>query len=93
LKAGKHVLSEKPVAENLKDAEHIIKFYSENIDQSKVTWGVAENFRFLESFKYTSQEIERLGKILGFQVKIFNYVAPGNQWYGKYLPAELLHLY
>jgi predicted dehydrogenase len=83
LKAGKHVLSEKPVAENLKDAERIVQFYNKNIDKSKVTWGVAENFRFLESYAYASQEVEKLGKILGFQVKIFNYVEPGNQWYGK----------
>jgi predicted dehydrogenase len=83
LKAGKHVLSEKPIAENLKDAENLIRYYNKNIDKSKVTWGVAENFRFLESYAYAGQEVEKLGKILGFQVKTFNYVQPGNQWYGK----------
>jgi predicted dehydrogenase len=83
LKAGKHVLSEKPIAENLKDAEHLIRYYNKNIDKSKVTWGVAENFRFLESYAYAGQEVEKLGRILGFQVNIFNYVEAGNQWYGR----------
>ena len=36
-----------------------------------------------ESYAYAGQEAEKLGKILGFQVKTFNYVQPGNQWYGK----------
>lgn len=83
LKASKHVLSEKPIAENLNDAEQLIQHYNKNIDKSKVTWGVAENFRFLESYAYASQEVEKLGRILGFQVKVFSYVQPGNQWYGK----------
>jgi predicted dehydrogenase len=41
LLAGKHVLSEKPVAENVKDAKELIKWYHEEIDTKKVTWGVA----------------------------------------------------
>jgi len=81
LKAGKHVLSEKPIAENLKDAEHVIRFYNIHIDKSKVTWGVAENFRFLESYAYAGQQVEKLGKVLGFQVKAFSYVKPGSKWY------------
>jgi predicted dehydrogenase len=83
LKAGKHVLSEKPIAENLKDAEHVIRFYNIHIDKSKVTWGVAENFRFLESYAYAGQQVEKLGKVLGFQVKAFSYVKPGSKWYSR----------
>jgi predicted dehydrogenase len=83
LKAGKHVLSEKPIAENLNDAEHLLRYYNTHIDRSKVTWGVAENFRFLDSYAYAGQEVEMLGRVLGFQVKVFSYVQPGNKWYGK----------
>jgi predicted dehydrogenase len=83
LKAGKHVLSEKPIAENLKDAEHVLRYYNTHIDRNKITWGVAENFRFLDSYAYAGQEVEKLGRVLGFQVKVFNYVEPGNKWYGK----------
>ncbi len=93
LKAGKHVLSEKPIAENLKDAEHLIRYYNKNIDKSKVTWGVAENFRFLESYAYAGQQVEKLGKVLGFQVKIFNHVEAGNQWYGTLRRFQLIPIY
>lgn len=89
LKAGKHVLSEKPIAENLKDAEHLIRYYNKNIDNCMVTWGVAENYRFLELYAYAGQEVEKLGKVLGFQVKIYNYVQLGNQWYGTWIYFEL----
>lgn len=40
LLAGKHVLSEKPVAENVRDAKELIKWYHDEMDM-KVTWGVA----------------------------------------------------
>jgi predicted dehydrogenase len=50
----------------------LIKWYHENEAANKnVTWGVAENFRYLESFKYARQQIEKLGKIIGFRVRIY----------------------
>lgn len=80
LLAGKHVLSEKPIANTIKDAEHLIKFYDTKIDKSKITWGVAENFRFLDAYGYARQEIEKLGRILNFRVKMFTFV-DGGKWY------------
>ncbi|RAO68032.1 uncharacterized protein BHQ10_004044 [Talaromyces amestolkiae] len=73
LSAGKHVLSEKPAAENVADAVDLIKWYHEKKTVNKnVTWGVAENFRYLESFKYARQQIEKLGKIIGFRVRVYS---------------------
>ncbi|KUL85102.1 hypothetical protein ZTR_08313 [Talaromyces verruculosus] len=78
LSAGKHVLSEKPAAENVADAVDLIKWYHENKAANKdATWSVAENFRYLESFKYARQEIEKLGKIIGFRVRIYSNIQEG----------------
>jgi predicted dehydrogenase len=85
LLAGKHVLSEKPIAQDTKRAERLIKFYHEHVDKSKVTWGVAENFRFLDSFEYARQEVAKMGRVLGFMVKVFGNVKTGSKYYGKLL--------
>jgi len=45
------------------------------------TWGVAENFRFLESFEYARQEVRKLGRVLGFRVKSFGNVGAGDKYF------------
>jgi len=81
LAAGKHVLSEKPIAADLKRAEHLIKYYKSDKVKNKATWGVAENIRFFESYQYASQEIAKLGRILGFTVTVWGNVKTDNRYY------------
>jgi len=81
LAAGKHVLSEKPIAGDIARAKNLIKYYSSDKVTNNATWGVAENFRFLESFAYGRQEIEKLGRVLGFRVKVFNNVKAGDKYF------------
>lgn len=78
---SEHVLSEKPIAADLKKAEHLLHFYKTKIDKSKVTWAVAENFRYLDSFTYAASEARKLGKLLGFATKMFAYVKEGSKYY------------
>jgi hypothetical protein len=61
------VLSEKPVAENLAEAKDTIAWY--RAQKFEVSWCVAENWRFLESFRYASSQVVDLGRLLGFQVR------------------------
>lgn len=81
--AGKHVLSEKPVAENIKEAEDMIQWYRSNI--SEATWCIAENWRFLDSFARASEEIKKLGRLLGFQVRSFDMVQQSWKFYREFL--------
>lgn len=50
--------------------------------QGNATWGVAENFRFLESFEFARKELGNLGRVLGFRVKVFGNVKPGDKYFG-----------
>ena len=82
LLAGKHVLSEKPIAENVKDAEELIRWYRSNSDK-KATWSIAENFRYLNSFDHAREAINGKGRLLNFRCRVQNMVEGG-----KYFETE-----
>ncbi|KAL3424264.1 oxidoreductase [Phlyctema vagabunda] len=81
LAAGKHVLSEKPVAGDVKAARKLIDFYRGGKGKQGATWGVAENFRYLDSFAFGAAEARRLGKVVGFRVKMFACVKEGDKYF------------
>jgi predicted dehydrogenase len=54
LAAGKHVLSEKPIAKDYATANQLISWYHSNTDKPTVSWRVAENFRFIPSLQHAS---------------------------------------
>jgi len=81
LLAGKHVLSEKPVAENVKEAKELIKWYKSEISPKKVTWSVAENFRYLNSYLHAAEERQKLGKVLSFKLVMNTLVEAGGKYY------------
>lgn len=89
LLAGKHVLSEKPIAKDLKTAENLLKFYETKVkgnpELKGVTWAVAENFRFIESIHFAAKEVKKLGKVLGFRASMGTNVLPGGIFYGNVL--------
>ena len=94
LSANKHVLSEKPVAENLRDAQELIKWYHSNIDSKKIFWAVAENFRYLDSLNHAREQVQRLGRLLNFRVKVYSMVKLEGKYYStscnfvKYKPVD-----
>jgi predicted dehydrogenase len=80
LSAGKHVLSEKPIAADLKTAQELIKWYRSNVDTSKVTWGIAENFRYFHSFEHAKTIVPKLGRILTFRARMQTLVTGGKYY-------------
>ncbi|KAF8469218.1 hypothetical protein BDZ91DRAFT_721929 [Kalaharituber pfeilii] len=81
LHAGKHVLSEKPIAPDLKSAQELLDWYAANFPEGKPVWGVAENFRFMEAWVYGRKVIEGLGRILTFSVQTGGMTRPGTKYY------------
>lgn len=83
LLAGKHVLSEKPVAENVAEAVELIKWYRSEIEPKKVTWAVAENIRYTNSFIQAAEALKGKGRQLTFRLRMQTLVGGG-----KYFETE-----
>lgn len=80
------MLSEKPIANDIEAAEKLIHFYTALKEKgSKATWGVAENFRFLAPFRFARREIEKLGGVVGFRIKVFQHVKAGTKYFGVFI--------
>ncbi|KAJ4355536.1 uncharacterized protein N0V89_003553 [Didymosphaeria variabile] len=79
LSAGKHVLAEKPIAKDVATASELITWYKSTI--SGPTFSIAENFRFLASFDYAAAQVSQLGRLLGFRMRVQNFVKPGGKYF------------
>jgi predicted dehydrogenase len=79
LDAGKHVLAEKPIAKDVQTARDLVAYYRGH--GGKATFGIAEQFRYLNSYLHGSSEIAKLGRVLGAQLRLHFCVQPG----GKYI--------
>lgn len=81
LTAGKHVLAEKPLAKDVATGKELLQWYRSNIDTSKATFGVAEQFRYLNAFIYGAQKAREFGRVLGFRHKLGANVQPGSKYF------------
>jgi predicted dehydrogenase len=70
LKAGKHVLSEKPVAADVASGIALIKTYLSDYRPKGLIWRVAENFETDTAIRAISQAIRdgKIGKVTHFAV-------------------------
>ncbi|KAK3303720.1 oxidoreductase-like protein [Chaetomium strumarium] len=92
IRAGKHVLSEKPVAGDVDRAQALIRWYEgfgfgsgAEEGKKRPLWGVAENFRFMESLQYAAQRVREIGgDLVTFRLQQNAYIRPEN----KYLNTE-----
>uniref|UniRef100_A0A0D6R8F3 Gfo/Idh/MocA-like oxidoreductase N-terminal domain-containing protein n=1 Tax=Araucaria cunninghamii TaxID=56994 RepID=A0A0D6R8F3_ARACU len=66
LKAGKHVLQEKPAASSITEAMAALSFYrslSMNVSRPPI-WGVAENYRFEPALLEAARLVKELGDLM-----------------------------
>lgn len=63
LKAGKHVLSEKPIGPDVEGATRVVAAYRRLAGKGLV-WSVAEQFRFLPKYVWAAEQARTLGRVV-----------------------------
>lgn len=83
LAAGKHVLSEKPVAPDVAQGLDLIKTYNSQYKGKGLIWRVAENFEAEPGFRAAGDAIAsgKIGKVIFFKTVAFNYIDKESKWY------------
>ncbi|KAJ5993304.1 hypothetical protein N7451_009028 [Penicillium sp. IBT 35674x] len=81
LLAGKHVISEKPIAKDVATARELLSWYQNNIDTSKVFWAVGENFRYMTKFLFAAEQVRQMGQVRNFRVNVHSLVKQDNKYY------------
>ena len=96
LAAGKHVLSEKPVAPDVAGGIALLNEYNEKYKKNLV-WRVAENFEAEPGFRAAHGAIAagKIGKVNFFKAVAVSYVDTDNKYYKtpwRTVPDVRLHL-
>ncbi|CAK7238378.1 hypothetical protein SEUCBS140593_010625 [Sporothrix eucalyptigena] len=84
LAAGKHVLSEKPVAQDVHTARQLIDDYNKDYRDKGLIFSVAEQFRFLRELEMARQWVvteKAIGDITQLHLRIWRNQAPGGKYY------------
>lgn len=84
LAAGKHVLSEKPIAPTVEEGSRLLAFYRTVLQQKDpLCWMVGENWRYEEAFRRAAQTIEsgELGKAISLHTMVFSPVTPNSKYW------------
>lgn len=80
LAAGKHVLSEKPIAPDVKTARELIDYHHRQTD--KLQWAIGENFRFWESVDKAASTLKNMhGSLVTFSVTAYTFTDAENPFY------------
>lgn len=83
LAAGKHVLSEKPVAPDVASGLELIKDYETDYKPKGLIWRVAENWETETSYQVAAKAIKdgKIGKVSFYNARVVNYMDTSSKWY------------
>ncbi|KAG8851646.1 hypothetical protein FRB96_009142 [Tulasnella sp. 330] len=83
LKAGKHVLSEKPIAKDVQSALDLIKTYESEYKHKGIIWRIAENYECEPGIVAAADAVRsgKIGKVAHFKLSDSNYLDQGNKYY------------
>ncbi len=83
LRAGKHVISEKPVAPDVASGRELLKTAAQLAQAAGRVWMVAENFRYEDAFQQAGQSLLRgdIGRPIQFYWNTYTSLDPQNKYY------------
>ena len=83
LAAGKHVLSEKPVAPDVAGGITLINDYNTKYKSKGLIWRVAENYEVEPAYQAAAKVIKdgKIGKVAFFNARVVNYIEKSNKYY------------
>jgi predicted dehydrogenase len=83
LAAGKHVLSEKPMAPDVAEGAKLLAIFKSKYKPKGLVWRVAENFEAEPGYQAAGKAIRegRIGKVMFFNTRVVNYLDKTSKWY------------
>ncbi|TFK22419.1 NAD(P)-binding protein [Coprinopsis marcescibilis] len=83
LEAGKHVLSEKPIAPDVAGGLDLIQQYKTRFKPKGLVWRVAENFEAEPAVQFAAEVIRsgRIGDVTFFKAVAINHIDKDSKWY------------
>jgi predicted dehydrogenase len=85
LAAGKHVLSEKPIAPDVETGLELISTYNQHYKNKGLVWRVGENYEAESGYRAAGAAIRsgKIGKVIFFKTLAVMYMDQNSKWYKR----------